>query len=161
MVTNQQSHDSPHSMHHNHVGTMANDGSTWPSTCGRWHGAQFCTWFLHTWPSRPSNNKTPKDKPFLHIKWHDQLQTLAYWINFPWPTMAITCPNHLYALFLTHIFINLFSPYGHSLNQAINFKMITNSSPMVDQSLLTQFLKLSSRFHALIHEHFCWGTKST
>jgi hypothetical protein len=111
-------------------------------------------------PNLPTT-RPQKIKPSSHIKWHDQLQTLACWINFPWPTMAITCPNHLYALFLTHIFINLFSPYVHSFNQAINFKMITNSSPMVDQSLLTQFLELSSRFHALIHENFCWGTKST
>ncbi len=73
-------HDSPHSMHHNHVGTMATDGSTWPSTCERWHGAQFCTWSLHTWPSQCPNNKTPKVKTFFTHK-------------MTWPTMDLCLLN--------------------------------------------------------------------
>ncbi len=39
MVTNQHvvttPHDSPHNIHRKPFKTMANDGSIWPSTCGR------------------------------------------------------------------------------------------------------------------------------
>jgi len=47
-----------------HVNIMASDESIWPLTCGRWHGAQFCTWCFHAWPSQPSKNKTLEGKTF-------------------------------------------------------------------------------------------------
>jgi hypothetical protein len=37
----------PHNIHRRVARTMAKDGSIWPSTLGRWHGAQLCTWFFH------------------------------------------------------------------------------------------------------------------
>ncbi len=37
------SYDSSHNVHCKLIRIMANDGSTWPLTCGRWHGAQYCT----------------------------------------------------------------------------------------------------------------------
>jgi hypothetical protein len=54
--------DSPHNMHYKFAKIMINDGSTWPFTCGRWHGAQFHTWSFHIKPSKPFNKKILKDK---------------------------------------------------------------------------------------------------
>ncbi len=48
-----------------HVNIMASDESIWSLTCGRWHGAQFCTWYFHVWPSQPSKNKTLEGKVFF------------------------------------------------------------------------------------------------
>jgi hypothetical protein len=39
--------------------------------------------------------------------------------------------------------------------------MVITSSHVVNQSLLTQFLKFSLEFYALIYKHFSWNIKST
>jgi len=54
----------PHNIHHRPAITIVKDGSIWPSTLGRWHGAQLCTWSFHVWPSWPSNNNIPEGKTF-------------------------------------------------------------------------------------------------
>jgi hypothetical protein len=56
--------DCPHNIHHKPISIMAKDGSIWPSTLGRWHGTQLCTWSFHVWPSHPSNNNTLKGWTF-------------------------------------------------------------------------------------------------
>jgi hypothetical protein len=60
----------------------------------------------------------------------------------------------IHALSILHIFVKLFHPLYQFFNQAINFKMIMKSNPMVNQNLLTQLLKFSSKFCALISNYF-------
>ncbi len=52
-----------HNIHLRLAGTIAKDGSIWPSTLERWHDAQLLTWSFHVRPYRPSNN-IPKGKTF-------------------------------------------------------------------------------------------------
>lgn len=75
-----------------------------------------------------------------------------------WPIMTTICPNHMYALSIIHIFVNLSSSCIILLTKPSTSRW---SQEVLNQSLFTRLLKFSSKLCALIYEHFYWNTKST